>query len=144
MVDTNSARDSLLSNSLAMARWRSKSRSSDRVAARASPSIALSTLASSALVKPLIAETTMTGRKSIADLTIAATFRKELASSTDVPPNFMMVGFVDIPISLRASGYGTLVNHRGHRGSSRRLIGNSALSYNLNSHLERIKQRQIN
>src|SRR5207245_2937158 len=64
--------------------------------ARASPSIAFAALASRALVKPATAETTITGRTARCDLTIAATLRNASASSTDVPPNFMMVGLVDI------------------------------------------------
>src|SRR5437879_3059176 len=43
-----------------------------------------------------MAETTTTGRKGTASVTIAATLRKAFASSTDVPPNFMMVGFIRI------------------------------------------------
>src|SRR5205085_10109125 len=91
-VDTHAAHDYLSSNSLASARCRSKSASSDFVAARASPSIALATLASNELVNPPIADTTMTGRELTASFTIAATLRIPVASSTDVPPNFMIVG----------------------------------------------------
>ena len=92
IVDTNAAHDSLSSSSLAIVRWRSKSASSDLVAARASPSIALATLASNELVNPPIADTMMTGRELTASLMIAATLRMAVASSTDVPPNFMIVG----------------------------------------------------
>src|SRR2546430_9759733 len=94
VVDTNAAHDSLSSNSLAIARWRSKSTSSDLVAARASPSIAFTTLANNELVNPPIADTTITGRELTANFTIAHTLRMAVASSTEVPPNFMMVGFI--------------------------------------------------
>jgi hypothetical protein len=64
------------------------------VAPRASPSIARATLCKSELVKPPIAETTTTGRDADATLTTAVTLRKAAVSSTDVPPNFMTVGFM--------------------------------------------------
>src|SRR6266566_748207 len=58
--------------------------------------MAFCTLVSNALVNPPIADTTTTGRNGTAALTTAATLRKALASSTDVPPNFMMVGLINI------------------------------------------------
>src|SRR2546429_951053 len=65
----------------------------DRLALRGSPRNARSTLLSNELVKPLIADTTTTGFASAAAKTIFATLRKAFASSTDVPPNFITVGF---------------------------------------------------
>src|SRR5205823_14144696 len=70
--------------------------SSDRLALRGSPRNARSTLLSNELVKPLIADTTTTGLASAAAKTIFATLRKAFASSTDVPPNFIIVGFTRI------------------------------------------------
>ncbi len=61
-ADSKDAREASLSNSLAMVTCRSKSPDSDLVAPRASPRIALSTLASKALVNPPIADTTNTVR----------------------------------------------------------------------------------
>src|SRR5438874_7971289 len=68
----------------------------DRLALRGSPRNARSTLLSNELVNPLIADTTTTGFASAAAKTIFATLRKAFASSTDVPPNFMTVGFIRI------------------------------------------------
>ena len=45
-------------------------------------------------MNPAMAETTTTGRKSRCNFTIAATLRNASVSSTEVPPNFMMVGFI--------------------------------------------------
>src|SRR5712692_415901 len=115
-----------------MARCRSKSRSSDLVAAGASPSFAFSTLDSNASVNPPTADTTTTMRSGDADFTMPATLRKASLSSTDVPPNFMMVGFVDTGLIALCA-----IIERKQKSSalSRRirpgLIGNSALSYNL-------------
>ena len=115
IVDTNAAHDSLSSSSLAIVRWRSKSASSDLVAARASPSIALATLASNELVNPPIADTMMTGRELTASLMIAATLRMAVASSTDVPPNFMIVGRFTMDTVCFEAIAENLVNHREHR-----------------------------
>src|SRR5207237_9888732 len=95
-IETDSASDCFLINSRAMASCRSKDRSSDRSAARAFPLTAFSTLATNALVNPPIAETKITGRSFATDFTIVATLRKAFASSKDVPPNFKMVGFINI------------------------------------------------
>jgi hypothetical protein len=56
--------------------------------------MALSTLFSSEFVNPAMADTTINGCELTANFTIAATFRKALASSTDVPPNFMIDDFI--------------------------------------------------
>src|SRR2546423_3783494 len=68
----------------------------DRLALRGSPRNARSRLLSNELVNPLIADTTTTGFVSAAAKTIFATLRKAFASSTDVPPNFITVGFIRI------------------------------------------------
>jgi len=55
-------------------------------------------------VNPPIAETTTTGRARTADRTMPATLRKALVSSTDVPPNFMIVGFIDKHLECAGPG----------------------------------------
>src|ERR1041384_1888177 len=51
----------------------------------------MATLASSASVTSLIADTTTTGAASRCAATIRATFSSAAASATDVPPNFMTI-----------------------------------------------------
>ena len=62
-----------------------------------SAALAASTLASSASVTPLIAETTTTGRARRSARTISVTRSNAAVSSTDVPPNLSTVGGVDSP-----------------------------------------------
>ena len=60
------------------------------------------TLPIKASVKPAIAETTTTGRSSCRSNTMPAAFLKADAPSTDVPPNFMIVGFIQSRTNLTA------------------------------------------
>jgi hypothetical protein len=56
--------------------------------------MAVSTLRNNEFVNPPRAETTTTGREFTASLPMATTLRIASASSTEVPPNFMIVGCI--------------------------------------------------
>src|SRR5438552_3023919 len=98
--------------------------------------MAFCTLVSNALVNPPIAETTTTGRNGTAVLTTAATLRKALASSTDVPPNFMMVGFMGI---ARSSLCPLRSNHRGHRETQKGPIAKHTTGPSFQRHFYGVK-----